>query len=227
LAWQKAKQQSENTSVKEEIPEITVGIPHRITEGEAPKQVCFQESEENLRPPLSHPFSNDVVHLKRGMPDTRKPANPKPEISKEEQYKAFAPTLHRLIYSLKSDAEQNHPPKPQASCSEVAQQMQDHLVKTALLCAAGTDVYISAHKSMTVWFNIHSIAKRTEAVALVDSGVTENFINLTYAKWLKLPIKQMGQPRKLFNVDGTENKSGELQYYTDLEVRTGTITTPL
>jgi hypothetical protein len=95
-------------------------IPHQITEGEAPKQVRFQEPEENLRPPLSHPFSNDVVYLEQGMPDTRKPANPKPEISEEEQYKAFASTLHKLIYGLKSDAEQNHPLKPQASCSEVA-----------------------------------------------------------------------------------------------------------
>ena len=137
-------------------------MPHRITEGEAPKQVRFQEPEENLRPPLLHPFSDDVVCLEQGMPDTRKPANPKPEISEEEQYKAFAPTLHKLIYGLKSDAEQNHPPKPQTLRSEVAQQMQDCLVKTALLRAAGTDVYISARKSMTVRFYIHSIAKRTD-----------------------------------------------------------------
>jgi hypothetical protein len=105
--------------------------------------------------------------------------------------------------------------------------MQDRLIKTVLLRAAGTDVYILARKSMTVWFYIHSIAKQTEAVALVDSGATENFMNLTYAKWLKLLIKQMEQSRKLFNVDGTENENGELQYYTDLEVRTGTIMTPL
>jgi hypothetical protein len=44
-------------------------------------------------------------------------------------------------------------------------------------------------------------------------------MNLSYAKWLKLPIKQLQQPRKLYNVDGTKNKSGELQFYTDLQVR--------
>jgi hypothetical protein len=55
----------------------------------------------------------------------------------------------------------------------------------------------------------------------VDSGAIENFINLTYTRWLQLPIKKMDQPRKLFNVDGTENKSGGLQFYTDLQVRTG------
>jgi hypothetical protein len=50
-------------------------------------------------------------------------------------------------------------------------------------------VYILARKSMTVCFYTHSIAKRAEGVALVDSGATENFMNLQYAQWLKLPIK--------------------------------------
>ena len=80
---------------------------------------------------------------------------------------------------------------------------------------------------MTVWFFIHSIAKRAEAIALVDSGATENFMNLIYAKWLRLSIKRMSTPRKLFNVDGTKNKSGELQHYVDLQTRTGTHTTTL
>jgi len=47
-------------------------------------------------------------------------------------------------------------------------------------------------------------------------------MNLTYAKWLKLPIKNLEKPRKLFNVDGSLNKSGNLKHYTDLEVQTGT-----
>ncbi len=80
---------------------------------------------------------------------------------------------------------------------------------------------------MTVRFFIHSIAKRAEAIALLDSGATENFMNLSYAKWLKLPIKQLPKPRKLFNVDGTENRSGDLRYYTILNVRTGSTTVPL
>ena len=74
---------------------------------------------------------------------------------------------------------------------------------------------------MTVHFYVHSIAKRAEAVALVDSGATENFMNLSYVRWLKLPIQTLQQPRKIFNVDGTTNKSGELKYFTDLEVQTG------
>jgi hypothetical protein len=55
-------------------------------------------------------------------------------------------------------------------------------------------------------------------------GATENFMNLQYAKWLNLPIKQLPQPRPLYNVDGTQNKDGSLQYYTDLAIRTGPCT---
>ena len=80
---------------------------------------------------------------------------------------------------------------------------------------------------MTIRFTVHSIVKRADAIALVDSGATENFMNLTYAKWLRLPVKRMAQPRKLFNVDGTENKAGKLQFYTDLRVKTGSEITNL
>ena len=80
---------------------------------------------------------------------------------------------------------------------------------------------------MTIRFYVHSIAKRAKAVALLDSGAMENFINLSYAKWLKLLIKQLPVPRTLLNVDGTENKSGKLQFYTDLDIQTGATKTTL
>ncbi len=78
---------------------------------------------------------------------------------------------------------------------------------------------------MTVRVFIHSNSKRAETISLLDSGATENFLNLEYAKWLKLPIKRLPFPRKLFNVDGTENKAGQLQFYTDLAIRTGSTST--
>jgi len=52
-----------------------------------------------------------------------------------------------------------------------------------------SDVYISARKSMTIRTYVHTMAKRAEMIALLDSGATENFLNLTYARWLKIPIK--------------------------------------
>ena len=80
---------------------------------------------------------------------------------------------------------------------------------------------------MTIRFHVHSVAKRAESIALLDSGATENFMNLAYAKWLRLPIKTLPEPKPLLNVDGTENKSSKLRYYTDLDVRTGTNTTTM
>jgi len=80
---------------------------------------------------------------------------------------------------------------------------------------------------MTLHFFIHSKSKRAEAIALIDSGATENFMNLAYAKYLQLPIKRLEEPRSLFNVDGTTNKSGSLQFYTDLQVQTGSQRTNL
>jgi hypothetical protein len=81
---------------------------------------------------------------------------------------------------------------------------------------------MSARKSMILRTFIHSSAKRAETLALLDSGATENFLNLDYAKYLRLPIKKFNQPHKLYNVDGMENQAGELQFYTDLSVQTGT-----
>jgi hypothetical protein len=71
---------------------------------------------------------------------------------------------------------------------------------------------------MTIRTFIHLKSKRAEAVALLDSGATENFMNLQYAKHLQLPIQCLKEPHKLFNVNGTPNRSGELQYFTDLQV---------
>jgi hypothetical protein len=74
---------------------------------------------------------------------------------------------------------------------------------------------------MTVRFFMHTKLKRAKALALVDSGATENFMNLDYARYLRLPIQRLATPRKLYNVDGTSNQSGDLLYYTDLSVQTG------
>ncbi len=78
---------------------------------------------------------------------------------------------------------------------------------------------------MTVCIFIHSAAKRAKTISLLDSRATENFLNLEYTKWLHLPIKKMLQPQKLFNVNGTENKAGQLQYYMDLAIHTGSTST--
>src|SRR5712672_1862189 len=84
------------------------------------------------------------------------------------------------------------------------------------------NVYMSNRKSMNLRAYVHAAHRRMEAPALLDSGATENFISLTYAKWLKLPFKRLPHERPLLNVDGTTNKTGSLKFYVDLQVQTGT-----
>jgi hypothetical protein len=74
---------------------------------------------------------------------------------------------------------------------------------------------------MTICVYLNSLFKRAETSALLDSGATENFINPGYARELKLPIEELAEPRKVFNVDGTQNRHGQITHYTDLDVRTG------
>src|SRR5216684_1686748 len=70
----------------------------------------------------------------------------------------------------------------------------------------------------------HLRSKRAETIALLDSGATENFMSLPYAKYLHLPIKTLLEPRRLFNVDRTQNQAGDLKYYVNVSTRTATIT---
>ena len=65
------------------------------------------------------------------------------------------------------------------------------LVHTAWLRKASDNVYMSNRKSMTLKAYVHAAHRRTEAPALLDSGATENFMSLSYAKWLKLPFKRL------------------------------------
>jgi len=95
------------------------------------------------------------------------------------------------------------------------------LVHAAWLRKTLDNVYMSNQKSMNLRTYVHTAHRRTETTALLDLGATENFMSLTYAKWLKLPFKHLAQERPLFNVDGSTNKSGSLKYYMDLEMQTG------
>ena len=61
----------------------------------------------------------------------------------------------------------------------------------------------------------------TDKKILVDSGATNNFIHPCLVKRLGLGTNQLDKPKKVWNVDGTTNKGGELTHYMDLEVKTG------
>ena len=68
---------------------------------------------------------------------------------------------------------------------------------------------------------IHLSRKRAKTTVLLDAGVTENFINMQYAKEMCFPIKRLQWPQPVYNIDGACNKNGEIEHYTDLEMQTG------
>ena len=74
---------------------------------------------------------------------------------------------------------------------------------------------------------MHSRSKRAETITLLDSGVTENFMSLPYTKYLHLPIRMLAEPQRLFNMDRTQNRAGDLKYYVNMNTRTGTRRTNL
>jgi hypothetical protein len=57
--------------------------------------------------------------------------------------------------------------------------------------------------------------------ALIDSGMTENFINYRTAVWWRLNTKDLWYPCKVYNVDGTENQGGIISKSCVLRVRQG------
>jgi hypothetical protein len=74
---------------------------------------------------------------------------------------------------------------------------------------------------MTVHIYINMVAKRTETIALLNSGAMENFINSQDVKCLNLPTKQLNRPHAVYNVNETANCQGKITHYVGLEVWTG------
>ena len=77
---------------------------------------------------------------------------------------------------------------------------------------------------MMLHIYLHSKSKRAKTIALLDLEATKNFISLDYTKHLHLPIKTLKEPRRLFNIDSTPNRAGDLKYYANLATRMGTQT---
>ena len=59
-----------------------------------------------------------------------------------------------------------------------------------------------------------------EIPSLVDSGATNNFIHPRTVWQLRLGMSLLDKPKKLFNVDDTQNKAGNVTRYVNLCVTT-------
>ena len=54
---------------------------------------------------------------------------------------------------------------------------------------------------------------------LVDSGATDNFMDPRTIKYFKLGTQKLGEPQKIWNIDGTNNRAGMITDFVDLSVQ--------
>jgi hypothetical protein len=87
----------------------------------------------------------------------------------------------------------------------------------ALRC---NSVYITRYRSMRIPVSIRTSYFMAEKRALVDLGATDNFMHPSFAKRMGLGMKELPNPKKIFNIDNTTNKAGMITHYLDLDVMT-------
>jgi gag-polyprotein putative aspartyl protease len=80
---------------------------------------------------------------------------------------------------------------------------------------------LSKKKALNVPIMFSSMEGSKTGRALIDSGATENFIDDRTARRWELPTRDLIYPRKVFNVDGTENRNGMIVKSCMLRVRRG------
>ena len=73
---------------------------------------------------------------------------------------------------------------------------------------------------MRIPVSIRTSYNKAEIRALVDSGATDNFMHPNFAKRMGLGLQKLPNPKKLYNVDNTTNKAGEITHFMMLSVET-------
>jgi hypothetical protein len=81
-------------------------------------------------------------------------------------------------------------------------------------------VYITRYRSMRVPVSIRTSYFMADKKALVDSGATDNFMHPAFAKRMGLGLQKLPNPKKIYNIDNTSNRSGMITHYLDLNVHT-------
>jgi hypothetical protein len=82
-------------------------------------------------------------------------------------------------------------------------------------------VLSSKQNALVVPITFANLEGAKQGIALVDSGATECFIDTKTAQRWGLPTRRLVYPRKIYNVDGTENKAGKITRSCMLRVRKG------
>ena len=80
---------------------------------------------------------------------------------------------------------------------------------------------VSAIKGIITHFAFLSKRGKADKRVLVDSSATENFMDHSMIRHLGIGTRKLSVPRRIFNVDGTENIAGQLTEFCTLRVRKG------
>ena len=81
-------------------------------------------------------------------------------------------------------------------------------------------VYITRYRSVSVPVSIRTHYFMANKKALMDSGVTDNFIHPAFAKRLGLAMTPLEKPKRIYNIDNTSNKVGSITHSLELKVTT-------
>ena len=82
-------------------------------------------------------------------------------------------------------------------------------------------MYITSYRSLRIPVQLRTrYYEADNQKALVDSGATDCFIHPRLAERMKVGAQAFEKPKKIFNIDNTENKSGSITHFIDLKVQT-------
>ena len=68
-------------------------------------------------------------------------------------------------------------------------------------------------RSMRIPISVRTSCAMANQKALVDSGATDCFMSPAFIKRMKLGIRPLQKPQKIWNIDNTENKDGLIMHY--------------
>jgi len=139
---------------------------------------------------------------------------PKPKFS-AEQIEAALPEIIRT-YTDEQKLKMLHQTLPE---KDLGTDKHMELIKAMKIQSTICGQYMSLKNYVNVQFPLLHYRGQSEENALLDSGATENFIDSETVKRLRLGTKKLNYQRPVFNVDGTENKSGIITHTCDLLVK--------
>jgi hypothetical protein len=82
-------------------------------------------------------------------------------------------------------------------------------------------VFRTKYKSLQVPTLLQSLQGQAERQVLVNSGATDNFISSKLLKRMKIGTLDLKHQKVIWNINSTQNKSGMITRYADLQVQCG------